>query len=180
MTFVTIDVTDEIEEQARAIRADRDKLYGNIYIEAPSDLRWVGEIGEIVFNQWASEASSATLEWITDKAAGKPDFVIGGRAIDVKTVKRKVAPRLNYTAQITARHAAEPVDDYFFTSYEFQRRRLWLLGGLDKETFLEGAKYYGPGDQVHANYTVRPGHEIYNIEIEKLVPPNRWLESLIV
>lgn len=28
---------------------------------------------------------------------------------------------------------------------------------------------------VHANYQICQGHEIYNIEIAKLIPPKEWI-----
>lgn len=178
MSFICFDVSNDVELEAQRIRAERDSQYGNIYVESSSDLRWVGEIGEIIFDRWLADQSELEYEWITDKAAGQPDFVVGTRRIDVKTVKRKVAPRMSYTAQITAQHAQEDVDSFFFMSYEFQKRKLWLLGGLTKERFLEDARYYGPGEMVHDNYRIRPGHEIYNIEIHKLVPPDVCLLAL--
>lgn len=178
MNFIVLDVDQATEEQAKKIRAERDEKYGNIFMEAPSDMRWVGEIGEIVFKRWANSFPGISARWITDKVAGQPDFEINGFTVDVKTVKRKDAVKPHYTAQVTARHAKHRVDFYFFASYELPRRRLWLLGGISQENFIERARYHGPGDKVHANYTVRPGHEIYNIAISKLEPPQYWLEAL--
>lgn len=55
------------------------------------------------------------IEWVVDDAAGRPDVVTAlNIRIGVKTVKRQVPPREGYTAQITARHAEEPIDQYFF------------------------------------------------------------------
>ena len=68
-------------------------------------------------------------------------------------------------------HADEPIDHYFFMSYEVAQKKMWLLGGIDRETFLTLAKRYNAGDWVHPNYQIRPGHEIYNIEIA----PRQWL-----
>ncbi len=142
-------------------------------------MRWVGEIGEICFNQWASKNIELEVKWLTKNVSGQEDFQIGDWTIGLKTVKRKVPPRPSYTAQITAKHAEEPVDYFFFTSYEFRTRILWLLGGIDKYSFLEKAVYYGPGEQVHKFYTIRPGHEIYNIEIKELLPPFTWVRKLV-
>ena len=178
MPFVLIDVTQDIEAEAQRIRAERDTQYGNIYVEVDSDLRWVGEIGEICFDWWARNHTNLPIQWITDHAAGRPDFLIGRVPIDVKTVKRRVGIRPGYTAQITARHAKEPVSHFFFASYEFPQRKLWLLGGIEKERFLERATYYQAGDQVHPNYIIRRGHEIYNIDIAELTSPEDWIRSL--
>lgn len=40
------------EERAKQVRAKRDRQYGTIYTEAATDERWVGDLGEMVFNTW--------------------------------------------------------------------------------------------------------------------------------
>lgn len=161
------------------MRADRDRQYGNIYTEATTDERWVGDLGEMVFNSWLKHESIQGFEWVLNDAAGQPDFVTAlDIRIGIKTVKRKVPPREEYTAQITARHAMEPIDQFFFMTYEIIKRRMWLLGGIYRERFLTEAQYYGAGEWVHANYQIRQGHEIYNIEIAKLTPPRDWIKQV--
>lgn len=175
--WIVIDVAQETIDAAKSMRAERDKEYGNIFRVQATDFRWVGEIGELEFNKWLSENIPGQFSWILEETAGKADFVLFETLnLGLKTVKRQGAPKADYTAQITARHAKEPVDDFFFGSYDFYRKKLYLLGGISKEKFLEGATYYGAGEQVHANYVIREGHDIYNIEIEKLTPPLQWLK----
>jgi hypothetical protein len=176
--WVQIAVPLAWEEKAQHIRKERDTLYGNIFIEEDSDLRWVGDLGEICFNDWLKNNGFAGFQWHLDNAAGKPDFTVGTTRIDVKTVKRKVAPRPEYTAQITARHKDHPIDELFFLSYEFQQKKLWLLGGISMAAFLEQATYYGEWDKVHDNYIIRQGHEIHNAPISILTAPDEWLERL--
>lgn len=174
--WVSVEVLEKYEVRAKAIRAERDRLYGNIYAESDTDQRWVGDLGEMVFNSWLKHQGIKGFNWILDAAAGKPDFITAlNIRIGVKAVKRKVPPRMDYTAQITAQHAHEPIDHYFFMTYEINERRMWLLGGIDRERFLREARYYAAGEWVHPNYQIRPGHEIYNIEIEKLEKPLEWL-----
>jgi hypothetical protein len=174
--WISVSINPQHEARAREIRHARDKQYGNIFAEEDGDERWVGDLGEMAFNSWLKHAGVPDARWIMDNAAGQPDFILPPDVpVGVKTVKRKVAPRLDYTAQITARHALEPISHFFFLTYEFQRRRMWLLGGIDRSRFLEEARYHGAGDQVHANYRIREGHEIYNIEIAKLTRPEAWL-----
>jgi len=172
--FVTIPAT--WEEKAQSIRQKRDAQYGNIFQVEDSDLRWVGDLGEIWFNDWLKHNQIPDVRWHLDNAAGKPDFTIQGVRVDVKTVKRKVAPRPGYTAQITARHKDHPIDELFFLSYEYQEKRLWLLGGITMAGFLATATYYGEGEAVHENYIIRKGHEIYNASIEILTTPDDWLK----
>jgi hypothetical protein len=175
--WIALNVSDQDIADAQAIRAERDQQYANIYQERTTDERWVGDMGEILFNRWLTD-QTIEHDWIQDKAAGQPDFRLGGTSVDIKTVKRQVPMRPDYTAQITARHAREEVAYYFFATYIVPRRQLWLLGGISKEAFLANARYYAAGEQVHANYTVRPGHEIYNIEVRHLQAPQDWLGAI--
>ncbi|MBV7472969.1 hypothetical protein KW826_04270 [Pseudoxanthomonas sp. PXM05] len=114
-----------------------------------------------------------------DNAAGSADFVSPtGVSIGVKAVKRQVAPRPGYTAQISAKHSAEPVDQFFFLTYQIAEKRMWLLGGIDRPRFLQESRYYRAGETVHSRYVIRSGHEIYNIDIDHLVAPALWLQSV--
>jgi hypothetical protein len=171
-------VTDEVMAQAQDMRAQRDVIYQNIYHEQSTDLRWVGEVGEICLYNWLRVRAPGCGTWLRRRAAGNADFLIQGHTVGLKTVKRQVPFRPNYTAQITGRHAAEPVDYFFFASYEVPRRRLWLLGATSRSDFLRNARYHGPGEQVHSRYVVRSGHEIYNIEARHLTPPEEWLKQM--
>jgi hypothetical protein len=168
------------EAAARAIRQERDQRYGNIYRERATDERWVGDLGEIIFDRFLQFAGVQGFRWHKDEeVAGKPDFSFAnGRTIGVKTVKRRVAPLPHYTAQVTARHRDEPVDQFFFLSYEMPLRILWLLGGIDRQAFLAQAKYHGPGDWVHPSYQVQPDHAIYNGPISLLAEPVAWARGL--
>jgi hypothetical protein len=173
-------VSEAVIAEAQRIRNIRDSLYGNIYGEEDTDLRWVGEVGEICFDRWLAENCAVGHEWISDqKAAGKPDFLISPSVpVGLKTVKRKVPVRRGFEAQITARHATEEVDWFFFASYEYLSRQLTLIGGIQKLEFLRLARYFGPGEKVHAHYTIRRGHEIYNLYINHLTGPLRWVNEV--
>lgn len=180
MSFLYFDVTQEMISKAEEIRRDRDEKYGNIYEEVDTDLRWVGDLGEICFNSWLKHQGMKEFGWHIDNAAGKPDFTLFNKRIDIKTVKRKVPPRSSYTAQITASHQNSPVDELFFCSYEYQINRMWFLGGISKTDFIKKAVYYKAGDKVHSNYTIRQGHEIFNAPINILLDPNAWLQGVFV
>jgi hypothetical protein len=173
--MITYQVLPSWEERAMDIRQKRDAQYPNIYLEEPTDMRWVGDLGEIVFNHWMKEEGIGGFEWHLDNAAGKPDFTVNGIRIDVKTVKRKVPPEPHYTAQITARHISHPIDELFFLSYEFLKKKMWLLGGAKMSAFIQFARYYGEGEYVHKDYQIRKGHEIYNGEISLLESPESWI-----
>lgn len=176
--WITVQVSAGNENWAKNLRAERDAQYGNIFQEESTDERWVGDLGELVFHNWL-KYSQVGYEWITSDAAGQPDFVSKlGIKIGVKTVKRHVPMSEDYTAQITAKHAHEPIHQFFFMSYEIDKRKMWMLGGIDKESYLAKARYYGEGEKVHAHYTIRKGHEIYNLPVTDLLKPNTWLEQI--
>lgn len=181
--WIGVEVHEATLTRSRALRALRDERYGNIFDEAASDMRWVGEVGEIAMSNWLTErhASGAgwAYYWATSKVCGEPDFWIGASSTDVKTVKRASAMKPEYTAQVTARHAHEDVDYFFFATYIVAERKLLLLGGIGRMQFLSSARYYGAEQWVHPYYQIRPGHEIYNIEVAKLVPPLIWLEEVV-
>ncbi len=176
--WISFDIPLDWEKEAQRIREKRDRLYGNIYVEEDTDMRWVGDLGEICFYHWIKQQKINNFEWHINNAVGKPDFTIQQMRLDIKTVKRKVPPLSHYTAQITAQHKDHPIDELFFTSYEFQVRKLWFLGGISIQAFIDQARYYQAGEQVHSHYTIRPGHEIYNAEISILTPPLTWIEKL--
>lgn len=177
--WIYLPVTPAIKTAAQARRAERDAQYDNLFGEAPSDMRWLGEAGEICFNDWLLNQGVQNINWILENAAGQPDFVVNNHTIDVKTVKRNVPMRADYSAQVTARHTEHDMGSYFFTCYEAQEERLVLLGGISRAEFLAHAQYYGEGEQVQPSYTIRRGHEIYNIQVEHLVPPREWLQQVI-
>jgi len=174
--WIYVKIPQKVIRKAKAIRSERDSKYGNVYAEADTDRKWVGEVGEIVFNRWLYR-EDIDHEWILDEVKGNADFMIGEIPIGVKTVKRKVPMLQSYSAQISARHAEEPVDHFFFCCYEIQTDKLVLLGGIEKGVFLEKATYYKDGDWVHSHYQVR-GHEIYNIDVAHLVSPSEWLDTI--
>ena len=177
--WISLLIATKYEDRAKQMRAERDRQYGNIYDEADTDERWVGDLGEIVFNSWFKNEGVQGFKWILDDPVGAPDFVTAKDIrIGVKTIKRKGPPSAHYTAQITARHATEPSEHYFFMTYEIVQRRMWLLGGICRERFLQNGRYYGAGEWVHDNYRIREGHEIYNIEIAKLTPPKDWIRQV--
>jgi len=168
------------EAEAASIREERDEKFPNLYEVVDTDIRWCGELGEMVFNDWLKFEKHVAAQWHLDDPAGNADFTLpNGTTVGVKTVKRKVEPRPHYEAQVSRRHADEPVDYYFFLTYQFLTKRMWLLGGMDRASYLQQARFLDSGAEVHPNYRIRPGHAIYNLEIGRLTPSHIWLEEAI-
>lgn len=138
---------------------------------------WVGDLAELVYNNWMKNRGVTGYNWLVDDPLDNPDFVMAsGMRVDVKAVKRAGEPRARYGAQIPAKHRDKPYDELCFMSYDIGRKTMWIVGGIERRRFLELARFYKKGEQVHEHYTAQC--DIYNVEIERLVSPEPWLASV--
>ncbi|WP_018234188.1 hypothetical protein [Thioalkalivibrio thiocyanodenitrificans] len=138
-------------------------------------MRHLGELAEICLVRHIESLGLEVEHLDEDTAAGKPDLLIEGYPVGVKAVKRKGPILSHYSMQITKAHAHEPVDSFFFCSYEYPLNRLWLVGGISRLRFMREAVFVGEGEAVHSAYRIRPGHSIYNINVMQLIPPRAFL-----
>lgn len=177
--FVVREVSKSQIEEAKKIRSHRDSLYPNLYSENDTDIRWVGDLGEIVINELLSMCSEDGTIWHRDDVAGKPDFTFFDIDIDVKTVKRSVPIKPEYGAQISAKHKKTKMDYIVFCCYLTKENRMTVLGVIQKERFMSIARFYGPGDVVHESYSIRKGHEIYSVPIYELIPFRDFVRDIL-
>ncbi|MFK4132291.1 hypothetical protein ACI2KR_08355 [Pseudomonas luteola] len=178
--FVSIPIDDDIIRFAKQIRAERDRQYGNRFIEEKTDRRELGEVGEMAFGHFLEQYRPDLTEWLVyGETANKPDFIFAGKRIGVKTVKRGVPMRMNYEVGITEHHKDEPVDYYFFCCYELKTNELVLLGGIEREAFIKKAVLYVGGQNVHSNYKIRPGHRLLNIGVSHLTLPEVFVTKIL-
>lgn len=59
--WISLLVTSEHEERAKQMRAERDRQYGNIYTEAATDERCVGDLGKWFLTRGSSTRESKDL-----------------------------------------------------------------------------------------------------------------------
>jgi hypothetical protein len=191
--LLVYDVPPAWVERAKTWRARRDNDFHDhdVYEREETDERWVGELGEMVFDWWIRSEGVTDLEWITTLPAGKPDFRIQSARVGVKTVKRRGGFYRGYCGQVSARHIEEPVDSYFFLSYQWCLKdpgtgawracsRMWLAGGVSQRRFRRCAhRTEGPAtDPCNPEYRVRAGHTIYNAYERDFTVPREWLRLL--
>lgn len=82
-------------KRAKQMRAERDRQYGHIYAGAATDERWVGGLGEMVFNSWFKHEGIQGFERELADAADAPDFVTAlNTQIRVKTGDDRATVRL--------------------------------------------------------------------------------------
>lgn len=191
--WLLYEVPEAWVEEARRWRASRDVEFNDndVYARAETDERWVGELGEMVFDWWLRSEGVTDFRWIREEPAGKPDFRIRSARVSVKTVKRRGGFYRGYCGQVSAKHVHEPVDAYFFLSYQWCRRnrvreweecrRIWLVGGCSREKYRRHAhRTDGPAvDPCNPEYRVRIGHSIYNADERHFAPPREWLRHVL-
>lgn len=173
--WIVLTVSPETVAWAQQIRRERDQRFRNVFPEAETDCRWVGEVGEAAFYEWLKQAAPGKGKWIRRRPVGQPDFIVCGQAIGVKSRKRKNPFRWTDGCGISTCHISEPVDHFFFTSYEVAKRRATLVGGISREEFRLHSREYKAGDRVHAGFTIREGGGILDLEPRFLRPPLEWL-----
>lgn len=161
--FLKLPVTTQQIEKAKEMRRRRDAAHrGNVYGVEESDWRWVGELGEIVFSALEPKAI-----WNNkDRTAGESDFRINGKWIGLKTVKRRVPFRKEFTNCVSPEHAKEPSDYFLFASYEFPAKIMWFIGGCTRDHFLRCAEVVKKGERIHDEMFTR--HDLLNIKTEFL------------
>lgn len=179
--WLTTQVDEFALQQAYLMMRNGDAIFpNNLYQEVEGDARWVGFLGEFLFNEWLGQViEPEDFNWLNDvNGAGRTDFEVFGYGVGVKSVKRSVPMRPTYEAQISTRHANEPSDYYVFGCYETNARVFHILGAIRKQDYLREAVYYGPGEFVHPKYQIRQGHEIYNAPVGILTPCELWLQGI--
>lgn len=179
--WFTTRVDDSAIRQAQVMMQNGDAIFANnLFVEETGDARWVGFLGEFLFNEWlGGMTADENFVWFNDAdGAGLTDFQVFGRGVGIKSVKRSVPMRPSYEAQISTRHAKEPSDYYVFGCYETSSRLFHILGAIGREEYLRKARHYRAGEYVHPKYQIRPGHEIYNAPVSILTPCDVWIREM--
>lgn len=172
--FLTIRITEAREREAFAIWERNQARYFSPetpYQPGENDWPWVGALGEMVFNEWLRPRA----RWLLEDPLHNPDFLIDNVIkVDCKTSKRQVPSRMQYTVGMPIRQLKNVTDYYFFFWYEYPRKTMWLIGGMDKKRFVADSQKLYAGARVHAGYTVREGNELANIKVGATLAPEEW------
>lgn len=139
-----------------------------------SDLRWVGDLGEVAFDRWLRESLGIEpLHSWNGGVDGKPDFEVAGHRVGLKTRYSNVTTRADFYAVVPAQHLdREQEDEWFFANYETRAGRLVLLGGIDKVRFREEARFVDTGEPIGP--TILAKNPVWQLPVDKLEPPVRW------
>lgn len=184
VTYDFVNVTDRDIRRAHNMRAQRDGLLTTermIFTPPVGDVRWIGELGELIFDYWLRDFDVAAHEyrWImngTDILTA-PDFIVHGVRISIKTVQRVTVPRAEWTCSLAEKHMKQQADEIFWLNYDVPKQRMCLLGGIAKSAFVAAATHHKAGERIHAHYVVHS--PIWSIAISRLTPPREWLRAIL-
>ncbi len=180
--WLAIDVTDGMLEEAHRMRAKRDLTHGNTCARRDRDAPWVGDLGEIICNQWLWTCAAGFFEWFTEEPKGKPDFILHGVRVDVKSQRlRRGRFGTGYGVVAHKHHVEKPVADTFlFGAYTEEYREMLFLGGIAAPLLLEHGKLYLAGETMPPALKLQPDHPgLYKIKENRLTRPLPWLEGLL-
>ena len=109
---------------------------------------------------------------------GGVDIVLNNTKLDIKTMGRTVYPKENYVNNLIGMQINYDVDGYIFCSYHKRDDVLTVCGWIDKESFLNKAKFYREGTpRTRFDGTQFIAKcDLYEIENKDLIPINNIKE----
>jgi len=75
------------------------------------------------------------------------DFLLNGKTYDVKTMGRTSYPKDYYVNNLIGMQAKYEVDRYVFCSLHKIDKVLTICGWIDKDEFIDKAKFFGTGQE---------------------------------
>lgn len=166
--FIWRPITSKIFNQARDRASDvirsrggkpDDYLRRTNQTQEKDDTRWlVGFCAEIVLS-----------EFLGVEVVNQPnhDYVWNGKRVDVKSNRVKGVPRSNYLFQINARQNWQECDEYHFTMVSYSLDRVFLIGHMAKQDFLNRATLRNPGETGDRGHVFK--RETYTIPLDKIM-----------
>ena len=172
-------VDDHTIERAKERMAKRDAeaRAAGVSSHFESDLRWVGDLGEMGLSHWLIEELGLEKFKHHGGVDQLPDFDVLGKRVGLKTRYSNVATRADFYAVVPAQHLGRKQEDHwFFANYETTARRLVLLGGIDAPGFRAAARYVDTGELIGPS--VRARNPVWQLPITKLQRPVLWICGL--
>ena len=101
--WISVNISESHEDKAKEMRARRDCLYGNIFQEESSDLRWSGDLGEYAFKSWLNHEGVSDYNWLTgdNDATGNADFEIRKCGCSEQFIKISLQSKRNSMARVS-------------------------------------------------------------------------------
>jgi hypothetical protein len=162
MSFVEVELTEEMKTKARGLATELGKLNNSI---TSGDGNLAGFYGEVAvayyFSKKGCEVShSNTYDY---------DLIVDGKTIDVKTKRCKSPPKPTYDCSVANFNTTQKCDYYLFT--RVMNDTVYLLGNIHKERFRTESVFHKKGE-TDSNFVggkpFRFHADCWNIRIDQL------------
>lgn len=103
---------------------------------------------------------------------GGYDIIFAGKLWDVKTVKRSVDPRGNYSNNVLKRQVRNVAYGYIFCSYNQTTATVFICGWIAKDEFLRAARITKKGDPLPRSdgSVMSAMDDMYDIHNDRIYP----------
>lgn len=145
---------EDLHEEARRIRAERDAQWNNAFDYEPSDgldLRYIGHIAEpALVDLFTAHGYHAK------KRGGRAeeDVLLEGWPLEVKNRTSRTPWRPFYEVKVPQRRPGRS-GAYLFTAYELAENRLLFLGGMARGKYAAWARLIREGERLYGNVICR-------------------------
>jgi len=156
---VEVSVTNEMLENAK-VRAD--KIPSNIKNSIrKGEGRLCGAIGEMALIKISGGEESI------GRSVYQYDVNIRGMLCEVKTKERNDIPKSHYNCTVANVNATQKCDYYIFASTNRDYSKVWILGFLPREEFIQKSRFMKKGEYDSENdYTCH--EDCWNVRIDEL------------
>ena len=104
---------------------------------------------------------------------GGYDIEWNGYKVDIKSMERKVNPRLDYVNNFVDVQRNHQADAFMFCSVNTRTKNLWVCGWITKEEFMEKATLYKKGE-----YRTRADGTSFQLDADNWEIQNNRLHSI--
>lgn len=145
MIFKRIKITDE--QRKRAEERYHFKALNNSMTGGDGNV--AGALGEIILIDKYGDL-------VEDVSSFDYDLKIKGQKIEVKTKRQRVYPESYHYMNIFDFNTTQDCDWYCFVVVDYPLENAWIVGWMDKDSFLDKATFYKEGDK---DPTYGEGHD---------------------
>jgi len=155
--MIKVDITQDMRDKANKMSDEMGTLKGS-FMNGKGNV--YGFLGELMFMDLLKDAEHVNTYNYDIKLKD-------GKTLDVKTKKTTVEPKPNYECSVSTWNLKQSCDVYGFARVHKDMTHGWVLGTMDKDTFINDGTHYNKGDYDPSNrYTVKS--ECYSVAIEDL------------
>jgi len=145
------------------------------------DHRWSGELGEMLLKDYLEQRVFDHC-WLANMRETEYDidFLINGKSIDVKTKRRKAAPKMRKDYFETVNHEqfviakTKELAGYVFCDYAYEEECVYLTGTISYQKFDSLKIWRAKGSQSNA---CKISADSWDIPITDLVAPLKWVKA---